>query len=74
MFIKSLGIPLRCDLFRERLDQKNFLLQQQIIVLALRRSIKYFCGPNSPLFPRSGEEKKNRGNHEAFTQTQNRKS
>ena len=39
------GIPLRCDLFNERIDQKNFLLWQQLteIVSCLMVCKMYFC-------------------------------
>ena len=56
------GILLRYNLFRKRIDQKNFLLSQQIswTVLAVPRSVKYFFAPNSKFLRKSGEEKKER--------------
>ena len=45
------GIPLLCDLFRKRIDQKNFpiIATDNGIVLA---AVKYFFAPNSPFeFP-----------------------
>ena len=45
----SLGIPLYCDLFPKRRDQKNFLIWQEITgyVSPVRWSVKHFLAPNS---------------------------
>ena len=53
------GTPIRCDLFRKRIDQKNVLLQQQISELyyLFQWSVKYIFAPNSLIFrKRRGEE------------------
>ena len=70
------GIPLRCDMFRKIIDQKNFpfIATNNWIVLAVQWSVKYLCAPNFPLIQKSGgEKKKNRGNYKAFSFWRKRK-
>ena len=61
---------LLCDLLRKRINQKkfSFIATNNLIVLAFQWSVKYFFAPNSPLFQKSGGEKKNKkgGSYEAF--------
>ena len=62
-------IPLLCDLFRKRIDQKKipFISINNCIVLAVQWSVICFFDPNSLLFWNSGgKKKKKRGNCEAF--------
>ena len=62
-------IPLRGDLFRRRNRPEKcpFTVTNNWIVLALRWSVKYFFARKSPLFRKSGgEKKKKKGNYEAF--------
>ena len=47
------------DLFRKGIDQKNFLLYQQVTeLLADRKSVKYFFCFEFPVILESGGEKK----------------
>ena len=56
--ISPWGISLRCNMFRKKIDQKNFLIKQQItelyqyismIVLAVWRPVKYTFALNFPI-------------------------
>ena len=51
-------IHLCCNLFRKRIDQKNFFFTatNNWIELALQWSVKYFFAPNSLLFRKSSKE------------------
>ena len=50
---------------KNRPEKFPFTATNNRIVLAVRRSVKYFFAPNSPLFRKNGEEKKKkRGNWE----------
>ena len=70
-FIKqSLGNSPSLRLFTKRVDEKKFpfITTTKWVVLAIQWSVKhFFFAPNSPLFGKSGgEKKKKRGNYEAF--------
>ena len=59
--VVSGGIPLRCELFQKKKNRPEkypFKATDNLIVLAVRWSVKYFSAPNSPLFRKSrgGEE------------------
>ena len=55
------GIPLRCNLFRRRIDQKKLpvIATNNWIVLAVWWSVKYFFAPNSSTFRKNCLEGKN---------------
>ena len=54
MTVSLLEIPLCCDLFRKRIGQKNFLLEQQTTELyQLSDGLQNFFVPNSLIFQKS---------------------